>query len=80
MQTFIKNNIHYEVFNSWECLSHRPCKDCDLRFSLQYVKEHFFGVLLLSKQVGGQARLHNNTHKKVWFYFIYFFLVRNESI
>ena len=25
-----------------ECLSRRPCKDCYLRFSLQYVKEHFF--------------------------------------
>ena len=24
-----------------ECLSRRPCKDCDLRFSLQYVKDHF---------------------------------------
>ena len=24
-----------------ECLSHCPCKDCDLRFSLQYVKDHF---------------------------------------
>ena len=40
-----------------ECLSRRPCKDCYLRFFSTIRQRSLFGALLLSKQVGGQARL-----------------------
>ena len=48
-----------------ECLSHRPCKDCDWNFSLQYIKDHFplfipplrGGQEGSGKQRSGQARL-----------------------
>lgn len=40
-----------------ECLSHRPCKDCDLRFFSTIRQRTPLGALLLSKQRSDQTPL-----------------------